>query len=134
MNNVLWIRFLVAFGFVGAGLIVYALSGRLVLARVKNDASTLFQHGKPAILYFTTPSCVPCKTIQRPAIQRLQEQMGDGLQIVEIDATARPELADEWGVFSVPTTFIIDAKGSPRHVNYGVVTEAKLWRQLHSLS
>ena len=28
---------------------------------------------KPVLLYFTTPTCAPCKTVQRPAIQRLEE-------------------------------------------------------------
>ncbi len=136
MNNDLWIRFVWALVFVGAGLAAYALSTRLALARVrlKNVSSSLFRSGKPAILYFTTPTCAPCKTIQRPAIQRLQEQMGDRLQIVEIDATDKPEVADEWGVLSVPTTFIIDAKGLPRHVNHGVATLEKLWQQIQSLN
>jgi len=135
MNTGLWIRFVWAVGVIGFGLAMYVLTSYLVLrrARVKNVSASLFASGKPAVLYFTTPTCAPCKTIQRPAIQRLHECMGDQLQIVEIDATARPEVADEWGVLSVPTTFIIDAKGLPRHVNHGVATADKLWRQIRSL-
>jgi hypothetical protein len=30
-----------------------------------------FRPGTPGILYFTTPECVPCKTVQRPALERL---------------------------------------------------------------
>jgi hypothetical protein len=40
----------------------------------------------------------------------------DNLHIVEIDATVRPDLADQWGVLSIPTTFIIDASGQRRQV------------------
>jgi len=33
---------------------------------------------------------------------------------------AQPEIASQWGVLSVPTTFVIDAQGNPRYVNHGV--------------
>ena len=135
MSDVILLRSISALGLIGLGVAAYVLSSRLVLrrARGRNSSNLLFEPGTPGILYFTTPVCAPCKTIQRPAIQRLHEQMGDCLQVVEIDATAQPEVADEWGVLSVPTTFIIDAKGLPRHVNRGVATVDKLWRQIQSL-
>src|SRR4051812_22665640 len=75
------------------------------------------QPGVPAVLYFTTPDCQVCITTQKPALQRLQAELGDGLQIREVDATVECELADYWGVLSVPTTFIIDGSGQPRHIN-----------------
>ena len=82
------------------------------------------------LVYFTTPSCVPCKTVQRPAIQQLSQQMGNTLQVLEIDATQKPELANRWGVMSVPTTFVIDPKGKVRHINHGVVRVEKLRTQI----
>jgi thioredoxin 1 len=107
----------------------------LIVARARSKRLGLedIHLGIPAILYFTTPSCVPCKTIQRPALARLQEQLGDSIQVVEIDAAARPELADYWGVLSVPTTFIIDAHGRPRRVNHGVSSAEKLHRQIEEV-
>ena len=136
MNHELLIRLAWALSFVGAGMLLYRLANRLVLerARAQSLSSSLFASGRPAILYFTTPTCAPCKTVQRPAIDRLQEKMGDTLQVVEIDASVKPELADQWGVLSVPTTFIIDAKGLPRHVNHGVATADELWHQIQNLS
>jgi thioredoxin-like negative regulator of GroEL len=89
--------------------------------------------GVAAILYFTTPTCQPCKTVQRPALRKLGELLGDRLQIVQVDATDRPDLADYWGVLSVPTTFIIDSKGQPRRMNHGVASAQKLLRQLESI-
>jgi thioredoxin-like negative regulator of GroEL len=86
--------------------------------------------GVPAILYFTTPTCMPCKTVQRPAIQKVRETLGQGIQIIEIDASQRADLAQEWGVMSVPTTFIIDKNGQPRQVNHGVTRAEKLLAQL----
>ncbi|MBI5961282.1 MAG: thioredoxin family protein [Chloroflexi bacterium] len=89
--------------------------------------------GVPAILYFTTPHCLPCKTQQRPAIQRLLAEMGDTVQVIEINAMEQPDAADRWGVLSVPTTFILDGRGKPREINYGVTGVDKLKHQLMGL-
>ena len=88
------------------------------------------QNGVPGILYFTTPDCQVCKTTQKPALKRLEAELAGGLQIIEVDATVQPELADYWGVLSVPTTFIIDAQGQPRHINHGLTSKEKLRRQI----
>jgi thiol-disulfide isomerase/thioredoxin len=84
------------------------------------------------LVYFTTPTCAPCKTVQRPAIQDLSQKLGSALHVVEIDATEKPELASRWGVMSVPTTFLFDPRGKLRHVNHGVTRAEQLLTQLHS--
>ena len=89
--------------------------------------------GAFVLVYFTTPSCAPCKTVQKPALREIQETLGEGLQVVEIDATEQPEMAQRWGVLSVPTTFVIDSRGQARHVNHGVARADKLLKQLNGL-
>jgi len=113
---------------------LFVLYNRVLLLRSKQRYRLLenFHLGTPAILYFTTPTCVPCKTVQRPAIQQIKHQMGPRLQVIEVDAAARPDLAKDWGVLSVPTTFLLDSKGRPRHVNHGVTRAEKLQQQLQS--
>jgi thiol-disulfide isomerase/thioredoxin len=86
--------------------------------------------GIPAIVYFTTPTCIPCRTQQRPALARLQAELGDSVQVVTIDATEDPETASRWGVFSAPTTFVLDGSGQPRAVNHGVADTNTLKRQI----
>ncbi|MCL4258615.1 MAG: thioredoxin family protein [Anaerolineales bacterium] len=83
----------------------------------------------PAILYFTTPDCVPCKTQQQPELRRLVE-LDTNVQVIEIDATQQPKVADYWGVLSVPTTFVINSRGQARAMNPGVARADKLLRQL----
>lgn len=133
MNDLL-VRGALALGIALAGLAAYWLLNRVLLWRVRRKQLGLEQlrPGVPAILYFTTTTCQPCKTVQRPALHKLSEQLGERLQIVQVDATERPDLADYWGVLSVPTTFIIDSKGQPRGMNHGVASAEKLLRQLEA--
>ncbi len=118
-----------------SGIMAYRLFSRLTLARARAKAvgPNPARNGKPKLVYFTTPTCAPCRTVQRPAIQRLKAQVGDRVEIVEIDASAQPEVASQWGVLSVPTIFVLDTSGQPRHVNHGVATADKLLRQLNDL-
>jgi thioredoxin-like negative regulator of GroEL len=129
------LRFLLAAVIMGAGVSVYGWLGQRMLARSKNKVFTLFNAlpNKPVIVYFTTPTCAPCKTVQRPAIERVINLLGEKLHVVEIDATERPDLAKTWGVMSVPTTFLFDARGEARYVNNGVVRADKLMEQLQTL-
>lgn len=90
--------------------------------------------GHPAIIYFTTPYCVPCKTVQQPALEQLQTEMGDAIQIMRIDATEAPDTAQRWGVMSAPTTFILDSQHQARHINHGAVDAHRLRQQITSLS
>ncbi len=129
------LRFGLALAVIVVGVYAYWQINRWLLARAQSHAFSLFDAppNKPVIVYFTTPDCVPCKTIQKPALSKLASLMGDKLQVVEIDATERPDLAKLWGVMSVPTTFMLDARGIARYVNNGVARAEKLMEQLRTL-
>jgi thiol-disulfide isomerase/thioredoxin len=116
------------------GLFAYRAWNRFQISRLSKPSRGLetFLPGQPGILYFTTPDCVPCKTQQRPAFRKLTEDLSVNVQIIEIDATQYPHLADYWGVLSVPTTFIIDSKLQPRAINHGVANAEKLKMQIES--
>jgi thiol-disulfide isomerase/thioredoxin len=129
------LRFGLAVGIIAVGIVVYWLFNQILLARAKNNLGSLLSPlpNKPVIVYFTTPDCAPCKTIQRPALDKLSSMFGDGLKVVEIDATERPDLAKTWGVMSVPTTFLLDSHGEARYVNNGVARVEKLMEQIQTL-
>jgi len=129
------LRFFVAIGIIVLGAAAYWLVNQHLLVRAKNNVFTLFKTlpNKPVIVYFTTPDCVPCKTVQRPALDKIKSLLGEELQVIEIDASEHPDLAKRWGVMSVPTTFLLDAQGEARYVNNGVARVEKLMEQVQNL-
>jgi thiol-disulfide isomerase/thioredoxin len=128
-------RLLLSVGLVLLGIGVYQAINYLILYKNRNQSGHLdhFKSGRPAILYFTTPDCAPCKTIQRPALNMVETSLGNRLQIIEVNAYDQPDLAKTWGVLSVPTTFILDSHGHPQHVNHGVTPAKKLLEQLEQV-
>jgi thiol-disulfide isomerase/thioredoxin len=110
----------------------YLITRALVLRKAgrASPLTGLFSPGTPGVLFFTTPDCAACKSIQRPALHALKARLDGKIQIIEIDAVERPDLASSWSVLSVPTTFVLDRAGRPQHVNHGVASTRKLLGQL----
>jgi thiol-disulfide isomerase/thioredoxin len=129
------LRFGLALGIIGLGTFAYWLVNQWLLIRARSSVFTLFSElpDKPVLVYFTTPDCVPCKTVQRPAIEQVSNMLGEKLEVVEINAYDQPELAQTWGVMSVPTTFVLDPRGEARYVNNGVARAEKLLEQIQTL-
>ncbi len=135
MTSEILLRFGLAIGIIALGGLTYWLINQRLLTRARNNVFTLFNKlpNKPVLVYFTTPDCAPCKTVQRPAIERVSSLLGERLDVVEIDAYEQPDLARSWGVLSVPTTFVIDERGEARYVNNGVARAEKLLEQIQTL-
>ena len=137
MNDVVT-RVVIALGLIALGAALYWGWNKLQLRRLSQPRGTVLaglantRPGVAAVLYFTTPDCQVCKTAQKPALQRLEKDLHGAVQIVEIDATVDTEVADYWGVLSVPTTFVIDANGQPRSINHGLTSKEKLQRQIEA--
>jgi thiol-disulfide isomerase/thioredoxin len=132
-------RLIIATLLIALGTAAWLLYNRLALSRLSVRAArdpllADLPTGTPAILYFTTLTCAPCRTQQKPALARLRAELGDSVQIIEIDATRQPDDADRWGVFSAPTTFVIDREGRPRHVNRGVASAETLRAQIDGVA
>jgi thiol-disulfide isomerase/thioredoxin len=135
MNTEILLRFALAIGIIGLGAFAYWLINQRLLIRARNNVFALFNElpNKPVLIYFTTPDCAPCKTVQRPAIDRVSNLLGEKLEVVEINAYEQPDLAKIWGVMSVPTTFVIDERGEARYVNNGIARAEKLLEQIQAL-
>jgi thiol-disulfide isomerase/thioredoxin len=117
---------------IGLSVAAFFLVKAVVLARARRVSTQLLEirSGVPTVVYFTTPDCVTCKAAQRPALRALESQLDGKVQVIEVDALSQPDLARKWNVLSLPTTFILDRNGTPRQVNHGFASAAKLMSQL----
>ncbi len=132
-------RLLIAGILVGLGVVSWIAFNRLSVRRVAQYAPAdpllaTLRDGVPAIVYFTTPFCEPCRTLQKPALTALERDLGPSIQVIQVDASEQPDIADRWGVFSAPTTFILDTHHTPRQVNRGVASTETLKKQLQTVA
>lgn len=86
--------------------------------------------GRPLVLAFSTPDCIPCKTIQKPALEELQRQFPGRIAVRDVDATAEPVLARRFGIFTVPSTVVIGERGEVAAINQGTADWKRLAAQL----
>jgi thiol-disulfide isomerase/thioredoxin len=101
---------------------------RRVLERLRESSDGTGEPGVPRIVYFTTTSCVVCRLQQEPAIERLQAELPE-IVVEQHDAVAERELADEYGILSVPTTAVYDRDGELVVINRGFAPVAQLYAQ-----
>ena len=50
--------------------------------------------------------CGPCK-MQSPIIDKIADEQGDKIKVAKIDIDEAPEIAEKYGVMSIPTVLII---------------------------
>jgi thioredoxin-like negative regulator of GroEL len=84
---------------------------------------------QPALVYFRSDSCGPCLA-QGHYLQPLEKQFDGRLAIQKIDADVEPEIASHYGVFTLPTTLVMDGNGEVKYINYGLTTTSKLAEQV----
>ena len=123
-------RILIAIAIVGLGIVAYQLflhaQRRRAARRSRNRAAT----GRSAVLVFTSPTCAPCKLQQLPIIDRILLDWHDKIEVEIVDVTEKPEAATQYGVWSLPTTIVLDAQRKVIAINQGVALEKKLREQI----
>ena len=100
--------------------------------RVLGDLETAVSQ-IPTILYFASDSCAACPS-QARYLEQLLAQWQEDLVIQKIDTEVEPETAVKYGVFTLPTTILIDQQGDVREINYGLTHTHKLTQQVASLA
>ncbi len=101
--------------------------------RVLGDMETAVSTTTPTILYFASASCAACPS-QTRYLEQLLAEWQDDLVIEKINTEADPETAVKYGVFTLPTTILIDQRGDVREINYGLTHTHKLTQQVASLA
>jgi thioredoxin-like negative regulator of GroEL len=88
---------------------------------------------KVRILAFSSETCRPCHTLQRPALEAITARHGDVVAVSWIDAPTSPELTERFHVLTVPTTVVLDAQNQVQAINYGFAPTIRLLEQINSI-
>ncbi|MGF1505171.1 MAG: thioredoxin family protein [Anaerolineae bacterium] len=86
----------------------------------------------PVIIYFWSEMCVPCKAVQTPALDRIEQDLAGCVQVVRVDAAVHTDEAKAWGVLTTPTTILLGPGG--QQINNRVVRADELKTQLATIS
>lgn len=123
-------RIVIAMAIVSIGLLAYQSLLWMQRRRVAQGSKRGGRTGRSALLVFTSPTCAPCKLQQLPIVDRVLVDWHDKIDFDLVDVAERPEVAIQYGVWSVPTTIVLDAQRQVIAINQGVVFEKKLREQL----
>jgi thiol-disulfide isomerase/thioredoxin len=125
-------RIVVAAALIGLGILAYRVLLSTQHRAAVSAAGRGTGPGRLALLVFTSPTCAPCKLQQMPIVDRLMAEWHDRVELRVIDVTDQPETASRFGVWSLPTTIVLDAAGRVRAINQGVASETKLREQFQA--
>jgi thiol-disulfide isomerase/thioredoxin len=109
-------RLLILAALAGAGLLgmlalrLYRSRGRATDWLDVSDVGLELMADSCAFVVFTTPACGPCKPLIEMILATARDNGGE-IQVRNVDATERTELASRYDIRSVPTTFLITASG-----------------------
>lgn len=101
--------------------------------RVSTDTfdEEVINAGGAVIADFYSDSCVPCKRLS-PVLAEVEEELGDKVKLVKININFDPELAEKYGVMSVPTLIFFE-DGEERSRISGVVKKSEIVSEIEKL-
>lgn len=111
-----------------AGIVAYR--ALLFWQKRRADARAKLAHSRlPMLLVFSSPTCAPCKLQQIPIVDKLMPEWQDKIDALIVDVTQQPDIATQYGVWSLPTTIVVDASQNVIAINHGVADERTLREQ-----
>lgn len=84
----------------------------------------------PRLLYFGSKTCGDC-IAQGHYLARLDGPFQAFIEPIDVEQS--PELAQQYGIMTLPTTILIDDLGNVRYINPGLANPFKLTRQLNEV-
>ncbi len=83
-----------------------------------------FKGDKPTLIKFETQWCGPCKALT-PVIEALSEEYINKIDFYKVDVEQEFELAEVFGIQSVPSLLFIPLSGQPK-MTLGALSKDKL--------
>jgi thiol-disulfide isomerase/thioredoxin len=81
------------------------------------------------LIYFWGPHCAACAALKR-TLEVLMQENDQWLQLRTVHAINERDEASRWGVWTVPTIFLVDDMGRTAYWQSGAVSPAELRRVL----
>ena len=90
----------------------------------KEELEKVLLNNSLTLVDFYASWCVPCK-MQTPLLLEFNEEMAGKVKIIKVDVDQNPELANKFGVQSIPT-IILFQNGEQKEKTVGLTTKATL--------
>lgn len=93
---------------------------------IQNDTfeAEVLQSEVPVLVDFWAPWCGPCRAVA-PTVDALATEYEGRAKVVKVDVDQSPELAQQFGVSSIPAFFVFK-DGEVRSNTLGAATKAQL--------
>jgi thioredoxin 1 len=72
----------------------------------RGDWNKIQESDKPVLIDFWAEWCAPCH-MMAPTFERLAEKYSDAITFAKVDVDALPELANQFGIRSIPTLLLV---------------------------
>ena len=102
------------------------------VADIENSPNEFkFLGDKPALIDFYASWCNPCQMLA-PVLEELSEEYAGKVDIYKVDVDDERDLADIFGIRSIPTLLFIPMEGSPKRT-MGAMPKSQLKELLDSM-
>lgn len=109
--------------------LIAILQERHTISRLQSTARS-----RPRLLVFDFPDREPDRLALAATIDELRRQWRNAIEITPVHVFDQLEYAARFGLYRVPTTILLDARGGLACVNEGDVSLATLWKQLSGVA
>jgi thioredoxin 1 len=97
----------------------------------ENFTQEVLNSDKPVMVDFYADWCGPCKMLS-PVVESLEPAYEDRVKIGKINVDDNPEIAEKYGVMSIPTLIFFKG-GEAVDQTVGVIPQSEITRRLDSL-
>ena len=79
----------------------------------KGDQGWAFEGARPAIVDFYADWCGPCRAVA-PVLDQISKEYEGRVDVYKVNTDKEPEIAQAFGVSSIPTILFIPTEGQPQ--------------------